>query len=181
MTSKAYSRVWMLRRLKTLGTEKSDLLDVYIKQVRSILEFAVPVWHPSLTLADKANLECVQKTVLHVILGENYHDYKDALKETNLESLEERRTKLCEKFSFKAVKHKKHNNWFKENTKITKTRQVQPKLCPVISRTICFQKSPISYLTDLLKTKFNNQKKWHANQNTLTFLQVNYWSCGEGS
>ena len=59
MTTKAYSRVWMLRRLKTLGTEKSDLFDVYIKQVGSILEFAVPVWQPSLTLADKANLERV--------------------------------------------------------------------------------------------------------------------------
>ena len=158
MTKKAFSRVWIIRRLKSLGTEKYDLLDVYIKQVRSILEFAVPVWHTNLTLTDKANLERVQKTVLHVILGDNYHDYKHALRMANLESLEERRIHLCEKFAYKAVKHQKHTNWFKANSKVTKTRQVQPTLCPVISRTIRFQKSPISYLTDLLNTKFEKKK-----------------------
>ena len=38
---KAYTRLWILRRLKTLGASSLDLLDVYIKQVRSILELAV--------------------------------------------------------------------------------------------------------------------------------------------
>ena len=47
--SRANKKLWFLRRLKTLGAEDNDLKDVYIKQIRSILEYAAPVWHSSLT------------------------------------------------------------------------------------------------------------------------------------
>ena len=40
---KGYSRLWMIRRLKGLGASEAELLDVYQKQVRSVLELAVPV------------------------------------------------------------------------------------------------------------------------------------------
>ena len=46
---KAYSRLWMLRRLGYLGASISELLDVYTKQVWPVLELAVPVWQPGLT------------------------------------------------------------------------------------------------------------------------------------
>ena len=39
---RGYSRLWMLRRLKALGATQTELVDVYEKQVRSILELAVP-------------------------------------------------------------------------------------------------------------------------------------------
>ena len=45
MTHKAYNRLWMLKRLKLNGANVEDLTDVYIKQVRSVLEFGVPVWN----------------------------------------------------------------------------------------------------------------------------------------
>ena len=41
---KGYQRLWMIRRLKNLGANNEELLDVYMKQVRSVLELAVPVW-----------------------------------------------------------------------------------------------------------------------------------------
>ena len=47
--SKGYQRIWMLRRLKGLGASRHELLDVYQKQVRSVLEMAVPVWEPGLS------------------------------------------------------------------------------------------------------------------------------------
>ena len=158
MLERAYKRVWILRRLKSLGTGTPELIDVYIKQIRSILEFAVPVWNSSLTLADRANIERVQKSALHVMLGDKYATYPNALKQTELTSLEERRSILCSKFAYKAVRHHKHSNWFSLNSNVTKTRQVQPKFRPVISKTLRFEKSPISYLTDLLNTKFHKQK-----------------------
>ena len=37
---KAYRRIWMLKRLKNLGATTSQMLDVYTKQVRSVLELA---------------------------------------------------------------------------------------------------------------------------------------------
>ena len=39
MTQKAYSRLWILKRLKKQGANLEDLKDIYIKQVLSVLEF----------------------------------------------------------------------------------------------------------------------------------------------
>ena len=39
----------MLRRLKPLGASEADLLDIYEKQIRCILEFAAAVWTSGLT------------------------------------------------------------------------------------------------------------------------------------
>ena len=39
IVKRAYNKLWCLRRLKKLGADPSDLLDVYCKQVRIILEY----------------------------------------------------------------------------------------------------------------------------------------------
>ena len=44
-------------------------MDVYFKQVRSILEVAVPVWQPGLTQQELKQIERVKKCALHIILG----------------------------------------------------------------------------------------------------------------
>ena len=49
---KAYGRLWMIRNLKKLGVDRNDLLDVYNKQCRSILELAVPAWAPCITIKE---------------------------------------------------------------------------------------------------------------------------------
>ena len=59
IVKKAFGRIWMLRRLKNLGADTGQLIDVYIKQIRSVLELAVPVWHSSLTVADRLRIEKV--------------------------------------------------------------------------------------------------------------------------
>ena len=71
----------------------NDLVDLYHKHVRRILEYAAPVWHSSLTGEDRLKLERVQKTALHIILGENYKSYSSALKVTGNLTLFERRRK----------------------------------------------------------------------------------------
>ena len=48
ITKKAYSRLWILRRLKSMGESVSILLDVYNKQIRSILQYAAVVWNAGL-------------------------------------------------------------------------------------------------------------------------------------
>ena len=52
--AKGYDRIWMIRRLKLLGATNDELVDVYNKQVRSVLEMAVAVWSPALTLCQVA-------------------------------------------------------------------------------------------------------------------------------
>ena len=112
MVKKANKRIWILRRLKNLGASLPDLIDVYTKQIRSVLELAVPVWHSSITQQERTDIERVQKSVLHVLLGDSYTSYEYALTLVNLESLELRREKLCLKFAKKAEKNDKHQNWF---------------------------------------------------------------------
>ena len=51
MVKKANKKLWILRRLKFLGATELDLEDIYIKQVRCLLELAVPAWHGAITLA----------------------------------------------------------------------------------------------------------------------------------
>ena len=84
------------------------------------------------------------------MLGDAYNDYENALDILGLESLEERRNKLCSKFALKSAKHTKHKNWFKPNLKTINTRGKKPKYCPVYSNHTRFNKSPLSFLTYLL-------------------------------
>ena len=63
----------------------------------------------------KIDIERVQKTALHVMLGGLYQSYGDALDLVGLETLDARRQNLCLKFAKKAVKHEKHTNWFVPN------------------------------------------------------------------
>ena len=153
MVTRCNSKLWMIRRLKKLGADLTDLKDVFCKQIRSVLEYAVPVWNSSLTGENVADLERIQKTFLHISLGDNYKSYNSALKVSGLDKLSHRRRKICLKFARKALKHEKFSSWFKPNKKSTKTWQKQPPLCNVYSQLVRFQKSPLSYLTDLLNNK----------------------------
>ena len=86
IVERGYKRVWMLRRLKSLGASDHQLVDVYIKQVRSVLELAFPVWHSSLTVADKISIERVQKSALQIILGLEYDSDKSACQHLDLKN-----------------------------------------------------------------------------------------------
>ena len=152
-------KIWILRRLKKLGANHSDLLDVYFKQIRSIVEFAAPVWNSALTGVDIAKLERIQKTALHVILSHDYRSYSSALRALGLQKLSERRRQLCLNFAKKAEKHPKFSKWFKPNRKISITRQKQLKYCKVFVKTNRFEKSPLCYMTNLLnKMHFKRSK-----------------------
>ena len=150
IVKRANSKLWCLRRLKSHGANSEDLLDVYFKQVRSIVEFAAPVWHSSLTGEDRIKIERIQKSALHIILGINYKSYRSALKMTNLDTLFERRRKLCKTFAKRSLKHPKFKHWFKPRTLMPNARSKKPKFCSVYSQTSRFQKSAFSYLTDVL-------------------------------
>ena len=64
--------MWILRRLRNLGASRSTLLDVYIKHVRSVAEFAAVVWHAGLTKENTEEIERIQKAAFAIILGGDY-------------------------------------------------------------------------------------------------------------
>ena len=152
ITKKAYSRLWMIRRLKNLGLNKTSLVQVFTMQIRSVLEYGAVVWHPMLTDQNSKAIERVQKSALAIILGPNYLCYENALSQTGLERLDVRRKQLCLTFAKKTLKHPLHSNWFKglpENEHIN-TRSEKPRFLPVQARTQRLLRSPVAYLTKLL-------------------------------
>ena len=56
MMQRAFAKIWILRRLKSLGATKSTLLLVYYRHVRSIVEYAAPAWHKAITQRQAARL-----------------------------------------------------------------------------------------------------------------------------
>ena len=56
-----------IRRLKNLGASDLDLLDVYQKQIRCTVEFAVPAWAGNLKQHEVIQIERVQKAALVTI------------------------------------------------------------------------------------------------------------------
>ena len=145
-------KLWILRRLKILKFTKEEFWDVFIKQIRPILEYAVPVWHPGITQKESGQIERVQKCALHIILGNDYQNYFHALEVLDCDTLESRRQQICEKFVRKSVNHSKYRNWFcfqqKDYSIKTRSSQVQ-QLKPVTCRTERYKRSPLPFLTDL--------------------------------
>ena len=50
MCKKSYARMTMLTKLKYVGVPESDLLEIYILYIRSLLEYCSTVWHSTLQL-----------------------------------------------------------------------------------------------------------------------------------
>ena len=121
---KAYQRLEIIKKLYTFSVPTEDLVHIYILYVRSILEFNCCVWHFSLTAEDRQEIERVQKIACKIILKNNYSSYLDALVTLKLETLNDRRENLCERFAKKCVKgppqvanmfpidHTRHSNKF---------------------------------------------------------------------
>ena len=57
MNKKAFAKLWMIKRLKQAGANLGDLTDIFIKQVRSLLEFGAPVWNSGLTKEEVLDIE----------------------------------------------------------------------------------------------------------------------------
>ena len=149
MVQRAYKRLWIIKRLKNHGATLDDLKEIYTKQVRSILEFGVPVWNNGLTKAESVEIERVQKSFLNIVFGVDYQNYENALEKAKIECLEARRLKLCTKFAKKSLNHPKHSAWFKVNKGAPNTRS-KPSIKLPLHRLARFRDSPIPYLTRLL-------------------------------
>ena len=151
--SKAYKKMWILRRMKVLDVEPTVICDVYVKEIRSLLELAVPAWHSGLTQQQTADIERVQKVALYIILsdcstGQCEYTYDMALVILELEPLETRREKLCLSFVKKSLKSR-HSNMFVTNGSQHDTRE-RPKYFEPMANTRRYYNSPLNYLTRLL-------------------------------
>ena len=101
---KATQKLWTLRRLKRLKFDDLKIFELYTKEVRSLLELAVPVWHSGLTKQQSAQIEWIQKTAFRIILDDESINYDVACTLFGAVTLEFRRLQLCINFAKKDVK-----------------------------------------------------------------------------
>ena len=153
---RGYRKMWSLRRMKLLDLEPLVMLDVYTKEIRSVLELAVPAWHSGLTVKQSEDIERVQRVAVSIILSDCNtglcdFSYDMALVTLDLEPLHVRREKLCLTFARKTLKSR-HSDMFLENGSQHLTRGKQTYVEQRSNTTRCY-KSPLNYLTRLLNGK----------------------------
>ena len=106
-----------------------------------------------------------------ILVHSNYTDYTSALEKIGLETLEQRRYKLCENFVKKAIKDPKHKQWFDEYNQVgAKTRSDKTPYITPLYRLERYHRSPIPYLTDILNSIC---KSWLFY--TTTWLKSELW------
>ena len=145
---KARQKLWTLRRMKKLHFDMFQLLDVYTKEVRSLLELAVPVWHSSLTRLQSAQIERIQKSAFRIIIDRDYTTYEAACSVLGVEILEVRREKICLNFARKDLKSDR--SIFTKINSIPDTRSKTPLVREFTCRTTRYEKSALPYLSRLL-------------------------------
>jgi hypothetical protein len=145
---KASQKLWTLRRMKKLKLDMFKIFDVYTKEVRSLLELAVPVWHSGLTKQQSKQIEKIQKAAFHIILEENYTTYEVACTLLGVEPLEYRRVQLCINFAKKDIK--RDTTIFTKTIKLANTRRQPTTVKEIKCRTQRYENSSLPYLSKLL-------------------------------
>ena len=85
---KAAKRLCFLKQLKRSSVPKAELVSFYITCIRSVCDYAIPVFHSSLPeYYSVKDLERVQKRALAIVCPNQ--TYSDALLSMNVESLEQ--------------------------------------------------------------------------------------------
>ena len=145
-------KVWLLRKLKLLDLDMHLLLDFYLKEVRSLLEYGVPVWHSGLSRKLSEKIESVQKLCIKIILGDftRHTSYIVGCTLLEIEPLYLRRTELCIRFIQKTSLEPKHADLFSRVENTYNTRKTNTKYREFTYRNKRFYDSPLCYLTDLL-------------------------------
>ena len=158
LVRRGYQRMQLLNKAATFSSNIGDLKSIYQTYVRSVIEQSAVVWHSSLSMKNRKDLERVQKAAVRVILKNNYKSYKSGLKVLGLETLEDRRERICLRFAKNCLKDKKLKNLFpirksKHNMKKRKVKKFQTNK----TNTKRYEKSSIPYMQKLLN-KENDEK-----------------------
>ena len=107
--SKASKRLYHLKQLRRAGLDSVDLLAFYGSVIRPVLEYACPVWHTSLAVADSVKIESIQRRAMRIIEPEL--SYEAACSKHHLEKTSFQRENLSRKFftAIKSTSHKLHH------------------------------------------------------------------------
>ena len=133
ITNKARSRIYMLRKMMNNGFDYEIILDVYKKEIRSILEYCCVVFHHGLSQELEHQIESVQKLVLKLV--SRYLELKMSYNEScilfSIEPLFSRRLEQCQTFIKRTLKSPKFSDMFVERMgkKVQGRRRFQKYRC----------------------------------------------------
>ena len=118
------------------------------------------MWHSSLTKENREDLERVQKAALKVILRKDYLNYEDALKLTNLQSLDERREAMSLRFAKNCLNNQNFSKLFAHNSQKHVMKVRNPLRYRVNkANTERYECSTIPYMQRLLNDDNNKRKR----------------------
>ena len=105
IVTKASKRLFAICQMIRSRIPVTDIIEVYCSVIRSILEYASPVWHSGLTQAQSDEIENIQKRCLRIIFPAL--SYSDARQIAGLDLLSVRRLNAVKKL-FQEVKCDNH-------------------------------------------------------------------------
>ena len=127
LVKKANARMQLLVKAASFSPPLNDLKIIYISFVRSLLEQCCVVWNSSLTEENINDLERVQKSAMKIIFDTKYKGYENSLKTLDMDTLANRRSKLCLEFAKKCVKNENLQHKFPLNDKSHTMRTRRPE------------------------------------------------------
>ena len=110
MISRASRRLYILCSLKRDGVSATDLVLIFIMYIRSLLEFAAPVWSSGRTVKQSESIEKVQRRALRMIVFPERAHYADLLVMFNIPSPADRRTAILTSFGKTLLLSERHRN-----------------------------------------------------------------------
>ena len=150
MSKKASRKIWVMRRMKTLGLDEKTICNFWKAEGRVHLEAASVVWSSGLTVHQSRQLQRVEHRAV-AAFSDRREDPAISCLRLGLQPLANRRQKLALKFAKQTVSKSRHSDLFTrlenphEGRGTVKREWREPKC-----RTRRHMKSALPYLTRLM-------------------------------
>ena len=160
MTRQANISMRYLHSAKKFFNDTKILKQIYLTWIRNNVEFGAVVWHSSLTQEDNLKLERIQKIAVRVIMGTRYTTYDEGLNKLKLDTLHERRRKICLKFAKNSLKLEQFSKLLPvTNNEHSMRKRNGNKFVTNQHLTERYKMSTIPYLQRILNEDFHEKKK----------------------
>ena len=139
----------IVRNLKQAKIPNKDIKVVYITMIRSLLEYASPVFSTLLTVEQINRIERVQNIALKIIYGFE-HSSESVRQMAGLETLQKRRERLFVKFANETFISGRFEDWFEQREGVEYNLRNRKPIKETSARLVRTFKSPIYEMRRLL-------------------------------
>ena len=151
-------RLYMLRRLRSLGTPTPELITIYNAFILPKLTYSSPAWSSSLNITQIRQLEKVQERACRIMLGADYSGYTNALTTLKITTLSQVYQQNLSKFGSELLHHPRHRTLLPPAAPPpSRSLRHSNVLQPIRARTDRYKNSSIPTITRMINvTQKNN-------------------------